>query len=66
MPYDGDVKWVPVSAAAARLGISRTRVYQLLEEGALLSIKVDSTVLVSLKSCDGRLAERGREARNVA
>jgi hypothetical protein len=66
MPYDGDVKWVPVSAAASRLGISRTRVYQLIGEGALLSIKVDSTVLVSAKSCDLRVAESDRRGRNAA
>jgi hypothetical protein len=47
---DGEVKWIPVSAAGKMLGVSRQRVYQLIDQGVLLSMKVDKTVLVSHKS----------------
>jgi hypothetical protein len=66
MVNDGDIKWLPVSAAASRLGISRARVYQLIEDAVLLSIKVDSTVLVSGRSIDQRVAEVGRGRRYAA
>jgi len=66
MSYDGEVKWLPVSAAASRLGISRARVYQLIEDQVLLSIKVDATVLVSTRSCEARSAELGRGKRHAA
>lgn len=66
MLNDGDIKWLPVSAAAARLCISRARVYQLIETGVLLSIKVDATVLVSGRSIDARVSEMGRGQKNAA
>jgi len=37
---------IPVLAAAKRLGVTAARVYQMIEEGKLLSVKIDKTVLV--------------------
>jgi len=54
MAYDGEVKWVPVRTAAKTLGVSMARVYQLIEKGDLVSMKVDLTVLVSIRSCSAR------------
>ena len=54
MLRDGEVKWIPVSAARKMLGVSRQRVYQLIEHGVLLSMKVDNTILVSHKSVVSR------------
>lgn len=54
MIYDGDVKWVPVRTAAKTLGVSMARIYQLIAAGDLVSMKVDMTTLVSLKSCNAR------------
>jgi hypothetical protein len=66
MPYDGDVKWVPVRTAASMLGVSMCRVYQLVEAGELLSIKVDNTVLVSQRSCYARREARIKEESRAA
>ena len=49
-----DVKWIPVSAAAKMLGISRQRCNKLCRMGALGSIVVDSTRLVSRRSVEAR------------
>jgi excisionase family DNA binding protein len=54
MLRDGDVKWVPVRTAAKMLGVSMKRVYQLIESGTLSSMKVDCTVLVSVRSVESR------------
>lgn len=53
-----DVRWIPVCAAKKILGVSRQRVYQLIEEGALTSVKSGGTVLV------GRHAVMARQALN--
>lgn len=37
---------IPVRTAACRLGVSAARIYQMIEEGKLTSVKIDSTVLV--------------------
>jgi hypothetical protein len=66
MPYDGDVRWLPVRTAAKMLQVSMTRVYQLIERGDLLSIKVDSTVLVSGRSVEARTSAMEGRVRNVA
>ena len=54
MMRDGDVKWVPVRTAAKLLRVSMKRVYQLIEQGTLTSMKVDCTVLVSMRSVESR------------
>jgi hypothetical protein len=66
MVYDGDVKWVPVRTASKVLGVSMARVYQLIARGDLVSMKVDLTVLVSMRSCNARQLELGLEARDAA
>ena len=66
MLYDGEVKWVPVRTAAKTLGISMARVYQLIEKGELVSMKVDLTVLVSMRSCHARQLELDLEGRHAA
>lgn len=57
MQHDGEVKWIPVSAAAKALGVSKQRVYQLVGEGLLVAVKVDRTWLVSARSVDGRIGQ---------
>lgn len=52
-----EIKWVPVRTASKLLGVSMKRVYQLIEEGSLMSRKVDCTVLVSLRSVAARQLE---------
>lgn len=62
--YDGDVRWVSVSTVAKMLGISRQRVYQLIEAGGLVSVKDSNTVLVSFRSVEARGALLDREKEN--
>ena len=59
--YDGDVRWVPVSMAANMLQVSRQRVYQLVNSGALVSLCAGSTILVSVRSVESREALLARE-----
>lgn len=54
-----DVRWIPVRTAAQMLGVSRVRVYQMIGEQVLASIKVDCTVLVSRRSVES-IAQEGR------
>lgn len=65
MVYDGDVKWVPVRTAAKQLGVSMARVYQLIKDGSLVSVKSDMTVLVSMRSCSARQLELGWGDKNA-
>jgi hypothetical protein len=66
MVYDGDVKWVPVRTASKMLGVSMARIYQLIEKGELTSMKVDLTVLVSIRSCNARQMQLDLEAKDAA
>jgi len=69
MLRDGEVKWVPVSAAAKSLGVSTKRVYQIIDAGGLVSMKVDATVLVSARSVEDRvgwMSARKHNARIMA
>ena len=66
MTYDGEVKWVPVRTAAKTLGVSMARVYQLIAAGDLVSMKVDLTVLVSMRSCSARQLELRMEYGDAA
>lgn len=62
--YDGDVRWMSVRAAAAALDVSRQRVYQLIDSGALVSVESGNTVLVSVRSVEARNALLEKEAGN--
>ena len=68
MKYDGEVKWLPVSAVSKTLSVSRQRVYALINQSKLSAIKVDDTVLVSSRSVSMRLLEQaflaGRSRKN--
>lgn len=67
MMYDGEVKWIPVSAAAKSLKVSRQRIYQLVGEGVLVAVKVDRTWLVSARSVSSRVGQMElEEVREVA
>lgn len=48
--------WIPVSGAARLLKVSRQRVYQLMEAGAITAERVDRTWLVSYRSVESRIA----------
>lgn len=52
--YDGDIRWVSVWTAARILGVSRQRVYQLIDAGALVGLKDANTVLVSARTAEAR------------
>jgi hypothetical protein len=59
-----DTGWVPVSTARRLLGVSRQRVYQLVELGRLASMEMDGTVLIGAASIRTRLSEaEGRVSR---
>jgi len=62
--FDGDVRWVPVSVAAKSLRVTRQRVYQLIRQGALVSVKANCSVLVSMRSVDARNALLEQEGRS--
>jgi len=65
--FDGEVKWVPVSAAAASLGVTETRVYQLIGNESLSAVKVNRTWLVSVRSINARIQLlRSEEEQHVA
>jgi excisionase family DNA binding protein len=49
---------IPVKSAAKRLGVSPARVYQMIEEGKLSSVKMDTTVLVYESSVEWAVAMR--------
>lgn len=66
MLRDGEVKWIPVRTAAKMLRVSMARVYQLIESGVLLSVKVDMTVLVSQRSVEARQMSLPLGDRNAA
>jgi len=59
--YDGDIKWIPVRAAAKMLGVSRQRVAYLCKIGLLVSVIYESTRLVSLRSVEVRKAGLQKE-----
>ena len=55
-----DVRWIPCSVAAQLLQVSRQRVYQLIDAGALTSVVMSGRVLVGRQSVEARQATRGR------
>jgi hypothetical protein len=61
-----DVGWIPVRTAAAELGVTMARVYQLIEIGALRAVKQDATVLVDRASVVRRLTMFPRRMRDAA
>jgi len=56
VPEPGRVQWVPVSVARRRLRVSRQRVYQLIESGALAAVRVDGVLMVSSRSIETRIS----------
>lgn len=56
-----EVKWIPVRSAAKLLKCSRQRVSCLCRTGALRSVQMDSTRLVSLRSVEDRVERLSRE-----
>jgi len=59
--HDGDIKWIPVRAAAKMLRVSRQRVAYLCKIGTLVSVVYESTRLVSLRSVEVRKIAVGKE-----
>lgn len=59
--YDGDIKWIPVRAAAKMLRVSRQRIAQLCNRGFLNSLVYESTRLVSLRSVEARMQMQKKE-----
>ena len=58
---EGGVSYVPVRSAGSMLQVSRQRVYQLIDEDKLSARNFDGTVLVNLRSIEGRVALLQRE-----
>jgi excisionase family DNA binding protein len=56
-----DLRWIPVREAAHMLGISRQRVYQLIHEGQVRSVRVGCTYMVLKRSVEARIAMLERE-----
>lgn len=54
----GEVKWIPVSAVARALKISRQRVYKLVKEGKLRHVVIENSTLISLRSLNDLIALR--------
>lgn len=53
--YDQPTPWIPVSRAAAELRVTRSRVYQLIEQGLIVGRKLDRTWFVSHRSVKARV-----------
>lgn len=53
-----DVKWVPVSVAVKLLGVSKQRVYKMIEKGVLMTRRVDRTWLISMRSLNDEVELR--------
>lgn len=58
------ISWVPVSVAAAELGVSKQRVHQLISGGRLVGRQYNRTWLVNSRSIEARMALLGQEARS--
>jgi hypothetical protein len=56
----GPANYVPVSAAARMLGVTRQRVHALVKAGQLVSIMMGCTRLVSMRSVQGLVEVRNR------
>lgn len=48
------IDWIPVRSAAKTLDVSRQRIYNLCNEGKLVSIKIEGVLLVSVASVNDR------------
>lgn len=59
------LRWVPVGVARAMLRVSRQRVYQLLDSGALQGQQIGGHWLVSTRSIESRIALLEQEARRA-
>lgn len=49
------IRWVPTAVARRMLGVSRQRVYQLVQCGRLAGARIDGVLLVSSASLEDRL-----------
>jgi hypothetical protein len=56
----GPANYVPVSTCALWLGVTRQRVHALVKSGQLVSVKMGSTRLVSMRSVQGLVELRNR------
>ncbi len=59
------LRWIPVGVATEMLRVSRQRVYQLLESGALQGQQIGGHWLISTRSIQSRIALLEREARQA-
>lgn len=57
------VDWLPVSSIAEIVGCSRQRIHQLVRSRRLESRLLNRTTLISVKSLDDYLKEKGRKGR---
>ncbi|HEX7461766.1 MAG TPA: helix-turn-helix domain-containing protein [Dermatophilaceae bacterium] len=53
---------IPISAAAARLGIGRSAVYLLMDSGELANIKIGASRRIPVSAIDDYVARRLAEA----
>lgn len=63
MLLESKSRWVPISAAARELGISRQAVRQQIDTGSLAGEYVSGTWLVSVASIEARKVKVGRKRR---
>jgi len=52
--YGDDTRWLPVAEAARLLGVTPQRIYQLIHEGQLHSLKIGATYSVLRRSIEAR------------
>lgn len=48
------LRWVPTAVARRQLGVSRQRIYQLVQAGRLASCRVDGVLMISSVSLEER------------
>lgn len=66
MGADLGLGWIPVRTAAKMMGVSRSRVYQLVDAGDLKALRQDRTWLVHRASVDLWCEIRDRRKRRAA
>lgn len=49
-----EVRWVPTGVARQMLCVSRQRIYQLVDSGALAACRVDGVLMISSRSIEER------------
>lgn len=52
--------WIPARTAAKMCGVSRQRIYQLINEGKLAAVTMDGTYFVSRATVEARIISQSQ------